>query len=77
MLTTKCTFPQNAVLRMWATERGDGTLTAGKRIRAAGYPADPRFTGMNGLNMWRTEGQGAAGRLDPRHLPFTGFVAPA
>lgn len=77
VLTTKCTFPQNSVLRMWATEAGDGTLTSGKRVRSAGYPADPRprFDGMTGLNMWRTEGKVRPVGREPRHLPFTGFVS--
>ena len=75
VLTTKCKFPQNAVLRLWATEHGDGTLTSGKRVRTAGYPADPRVKGMNGLNMWRTEGRVRPVGVEPRHLHFTGFVA--
>ena len=48
---------------------------AGKRVRTAGYPADPRYAGMNGLNMWRTEGKVRPAGREPRHLPFTGFVA--
>ncbi len=75
VLTTKCTFPRNAILRLWATEHGDGTLTSGQKIRTAGYPADPRFTAMTGLNMWRTEGRVRPVGIEPRHLHFTGFVA--
>ena len=30
---------------------------------------------MNGLNMWRTEGRVRPIGREPRHLPFTGFVA--
>jgi len=75
VLTTKCTFPRNAILRMWGTEAGDGTLTSGQRVRTAGYPAHPRIAGMNGLTMWRTEGRVRPTGREPRHLPFTGFVA--
>ena len=75
VLTTKCTFPRNALLRMWATEPGDGSLTLGKQIRAAGYPVDPRYRAMNGLTMWRTEGQVRPAGREPGHLPFTGFVS--
>jgi V8-like Glu-specific endopeptidase len=75
VLTTKCTYPRNSVMRLWATEHGDGKLTAGKRIRIAGYPADPRYDGMNGLTMWRTEGRVRPVGIEPRHLHFTGFVA--
>ena len=75
VLTTKCTYPSNTILRLWGTEHGDGALPAGKRIRSAGYPADPRYPGMTGLTMWRTEGKVRPVRFDTRHLPFTGFVA--
>jgi V8-like Glu-specific endopeptidase len=77
VLTTKsfCTFPRDAILRMWATEHGDGQVRVGQRVRSAGYPADPRFDGMNGLNMWRTEGKVRPIQADPRHLVFTGFVS--
>lgn len=75
VLTTNCTFPQNSILRLWATENGDGALTSGKRVRTAGYPADPRFNGMNGLTMWRTEGKVRPTGGNPQHLRFTGFVA--
>lgn len=75
VLTTKCRFPKNAILRTWATENGDGMLTSGQKIRAVGYPADGRFPAMNGLNMWRTEGRVRPAAFDPRYLRFTGFVA--
>jgi V8-like Glu-specific endopeptidase len=44
-------------------------------VRTAGYPADPRFQGMTGLNMWRTEGRVRPVRFEIRQLRFTGFVA--
>ncbi len=77
VLTTPkgCTFPTSAVMRMWATDRGDGNLRPGRLIRTAGYPADPRFSGMNGLNLWRTEGRVKAVDADSRHLFFTGFIS--
>ncbi len=75
VLTTKCRFPQNAILRLWATENGDGSLTSGQKVRAAGYPADGRFDGMDGLSLWRTEGRVRPASFDPRYLRFTGFVA--
>jgi V8-like Glu-specific endopeptidase len=77
VLTTKCSYPRNAILRLWATEPGDGNLLPGQRVRIAGYPADPRprYAGMNGLNLWRTEGRIRPFGFEPRHLRFTGFVA--
>jgi V8-like Glu-specific endopeptidase len=77
VLTTKCRFPRNAILRMWATEAGDDQLLPGQRVRTAGYPADPRprYAGMNGLNLWRTEGRVRPVGFERRHLRFTGFVA--
>ena len=77
VLTTKngCKFAQNSVLRMWATEHGDGKLKVGQTVRAAGYPADSRFKRMNGLNLWRTEGKVKPLQRDRRHLVFTGFVS--
>ncbi len=77
VLTTKCTFPKNSILRLWATEQGDGSLTAGQKVRTAGYPADGRISGMNGLNMWRTEGRVRPANFDPegRQLRFTGFIS--
>ncbi len=77
VLTTKpgCRFPQNSVLRMWATEHGDGKLKVGQKVRTAGYPADRRFSRMNGFNLWRTEGEIKPNGKDPRQLVFTGFVS--
>ena len=77
VLTTKsgCRFPQNSVLRMWATEHGDGKLKVGQKVRTTGYPADPRWGRMNGLNLWRTEGKVKPIQADRRHLVFTGFVS--
>lgn len=77
VLTTPkgCRFPTNSVLRMWGTEPADGKLRTGQLVRSAGYPADPRHAGMNGLNMWRTEGRVRPIQSDSRHLLFTGFVS--
>jgi len=75
VLTTKCTFPRNAILRLWGTDHGDGQLTASQKVRVAGYPADPRYKGMTGLNMWRTEGRVRPIGVERRHLHFTGLVA--
>ncbi len=77
VLTTKggCKFPQNSVLRMWATDHGDGQIEVGDRVRTAGYPADRRIDRMNGLNLWRTEGRIRPIQQDRRHLVFTGFVS--
>ncbi len=43
--------------------------------KLSGYPADSRFTGMNGLNLWKTQGKLRAAGSDPRLLNTTGFVA--
>lgn len=77
VLTTKpgCVFPRDSVLRMWATADGDGKLDVGETVRTAGYPADPRYKRMNGLNMWRTQGKVRPVQSDRRHLVFTGFVS--
>jgi len=77
VLTTKpgCRFPRSSVLRLWATEQGDGALNVGQKVRATGYPADSRFSRMNGLNLWRTEGKVKPIRSDRRQLVFTGFVS--
>ena len=75
VLTTTCRFPQNSILRLWATTNGDGAMTSGQKVRAAGYPADGRFPGMDGLNLWRTEGRVRPAAYDLRFLQFTGFVA--
>ncbi len=77
VLTTErgCSFPLSAVTRMWGTEAFDGKLNVGQRVALAGYPADPRYSGMNGLTMWRTEGRVRPVGADPRMLVTTGFVA--
>ena len=43
VLTTQkgCSYPRNAILRLWATEGGDGQLEAGRKVKVGGYPADP------------------------------------
>jgi V8-like Glu-specific endopeptidase len=73
--TRDCTYPQSAHLRLWATSPFDGNLRVGQRTRMAGYPADPRFSNMNGLNMWKVMGKVRANGADPRLLNTTGFVA--
>jgi V8-like Glu-specific endopeptidase len=77
VLTTKpgCRYPQSSVLRMWATEHGDEKLKVGQKVRATGYPADRRFSRMNGLNLWRTEGKVKPIHANARQLVFTGFVS--
>ena len=77
VLTTErgCRFPRESVLRLWGTRAGDGRLRIGQLVRLAGYPADPRIQGMNGLNMWRSQGRVSPSGSDPRHLIFTGFVS--
>jgi V8-like Glu-specific endopeptidase len=75
VLTTKCTYPQNAIMRLWATEAGDGKVRVGQTTRMSGYPADSRYQGMNGLNLWRTEGRVRPVGGDKRLLVTTGFVA--
>jgi len=77
VLTTKkgCQFPTSSVLRMWGTDYGDGQLNSGALIRTSGYPADSRFGGMNGLNLWRTEGRVKPIGSSSRHLIFTGFIS--
>jgi V8-like Glu-specific endopeptidase len=77
VLTTKsdCRFPRNAVMKLWATSPFDGQLRVGQKTRMAGYPADPRYSGTNGLNMWRTEGNLQPTGSDPRLINTTGFVA--
>jgi V8-like Glu-specific endopeptidase len=65
VLTTSpdCLYPDSAVMRLWPTESSDGQLPAGSRIKLGGYPADPRFADMNGLNLWqRGRGQAAGER---------------
>jgi|GEM_PF-6578796 len=77
VLTTEkgCSYPRNAIMRMWGTEAFDGKVRVGQKTRLAGYPADPRRAGMNGLTMWRTEGRVQRVGSDPRMLVTTGFVA--
>ena len=70
-----CKYPSNAVLRLWATEPFSGRLKVGQTARMAGYPADPRYSGMNGLNMWRTTGEIRKTGSDTRLINTTGFVA--
>lgn len=77
VLTTKpgCTYPSSVYMRMWATQAGDGQLRPGQRSKLAGYPADPRYAGMNGLNMWRAQGTLQPDGSDTRLINTTGFVA--
>ncbi len=58
VLTTKrgCSYPRGAIMRLWATESYDGQLDTGRKLQVGGYPSDPRFSGMNALNLWRTRG---------------------
>lgn len=78
VLTTKrgCAYPRNAIMRLWATEAGDGQLEAGRKIKVGGYPADPRFDGMNAFNLWRMNGEVWPGvAAEPRLLNVNAFVA--
>lgn len=78
VLTTKgdCSYPQNAVMRLWATEAYDGQLDTGRKVKVAGYPADPRVDGMNAFNLWRTNGEvWPVLPEDPRLLSVNAFVA--
>jgi V8-like Glu-specific endopeptidase len=78
VLTTKCTYPQNAIMRLWATKADSGKVRVGQTARMAGYPADsryPGYQGMNGLNLWRTEGRVRPVGVEKRLLVTTGFVA--
>jgi V8-like Glu-specific endopeptidase len=77
VLTTApgCSYPTNAVMRMWATSPFDGKLSVGQKTKLAGYPADSRFSNMNGLNLWKTQGKLQRAGSDPRLLNTTGFVA--
>ena len=70
-----CAYPQSAVIRMWPTSASDGQLPAGSGIFLGGYPADGRFAGMNGLNLWRSHGEVRPITDDPRLMDTTGFVA--
>jgi hypothetical protein len=62
-------------MRMWATTPPDGKLRVGQKTKLAGYPADSRFSGMNGLNLWKTQGKLKPAGSDPRLINTTGFVA--
>ncbi|HZW02050.1 MAG TPA: trypsin-like serine protease, partial [Candidatus Deferrimicrobium sp.] len=59
VLTTSpgCVYPESAVMRLWPTSSSDGQLPTGSAIKLGGYPADPRFADMNGLNLWRSQGK--------------------
>jgi V8-like Glu-specific endopeptidase len=70
-----CTYPNEAILRLWATSYQDGRLAVGQRITMAGYPADEeRDSRLNGLNMWRTRGHLEQSFGQPRRLYVTGYV---
>ena len=78
VLTTEqgCSYPQNAVMRLWATEAYDGQLDTGRKIKIGGYPADSRFDGMNAFTLWRTSGEvWPVIRDEPRLLNVNAFVA--
>ncbi|MFV2064425.1 MAG: serine protease, partial [Chloroflexota bacterium] len=77
VLTTSrgCSYPRNSVLRMWPTTLSGGELKTGNVVKFAGYPLDPRFARMNGLNLWRTRGKIQSSRGDAKLLRMTGFVA--
>jgi V8-like Glu-specific endopeptidase len=77
VLTTApgCSYPTDAVMRLWGTTATDGQLPPFSRVKLAGYPADSRFEDMNGLNMWRSRGAVQPLPDDPRILGTTGFVA--
>jgi V8-like Glu-specific endopeptidase len=71
----ECAYPNSAVIRMWQTDEADDELPAGTSIFLSGYPADGRFEGMNGLNLWRSQGEVRPPDGDPRLIDTTGFVA--
>lgn len=78
VLTTEsgCSYPRNAVMRLWATEADDGQLEVGRKLKAGGYPADPRVEDMNAFNLWRTNGEVWPVVSDePRLLSVNAFVA--
>jgi V8-like Glu-specific endopeptidase len=78
VLTTEagCSYPQSAVMRLWATEAFDGQLDTGRKVTTGGYPADPRIDGMNAFNLWRTQGEvQPVPSEDPRLLSVNAFVA--
>lgn len=70
-----CRYPKNAVLRMWPTTVAGGQLPSGRRVKLGGYPADGRFAGMNGFNLWQTRGKIQPAGIDGNILRTTGFVA--
>jgi V8-like Glu-specific endopeptidase len=76
VLTTSpdCVYPRSAVMRMWPTSAFDGSIPTGSPVKLSGYPADARFDGMNGLNLWRSRGE-VKSTDDPRLIDTTGFVA--
>jgi len=77
VLTTSagCSYPRNSAMRLWGTTLLGGQLKIGNPVKLAGYPADPRFERMNGLNLWRTRGKVQSSGGDPKLLRTTGFVA--
>ena len=77
VLTTsaECAYPASAVLRLWPTTRAKGQLSTGDVVKLGGYPSDPRFERMTGLNLWRTRGRLQPSGADGRILRTTGFVA--
>jgi V8-like Glu-specific endopeptidase len=70
-----CAYPNSAVIRMWSTDEDGEQLPTGTSIYLSGYPADGRFEGMNGLNLWRSQGEVRPPDGDPRLIDTTGFVA--
>jgi V8-like Glu-specific endopeptidase len=77
VLTTpaNCTFPKSARMKVWPTTLGGGELQGGDAVKLAGYPSDSRFEGMNGANLWRSNGKLVPNGGDPGMLYFSGFVA--
>ena len=77
VLTTAadCSYPWNSIMRMWATSASDGDFPVGSKVKLGGYPADPRFADMTGLNLWRSQGEVKPTSDDPRLIDTTGFVA--
>lgn len=77
VLTTAegCLFPESVAMSLWPTSGSDGQLRSGSAIKLSGYPADSRFADMNGLNLWRSQGEVQPSLSDPRLLDATGFVA--
>jgi V8-like Glu-specific endopeptidase len=77
VLTTpaSCSYPSNAILRMWPTTLPGRQLKTGNAVKLAGYPSDRRYEGMNGLNLWRTSGKLLSSQGEPKLLRLTGLVA--